>query len=382
MYTTRLENTQIGIQAQAELAHKPLAAQFYEVERCRLKIVAMNCLCVPALVLSLGMSAPLEAAEPSPPMLAVVNKGDSSVSIINLDNQKTVWTAKVGYLPHEAATAARGSRIYVANYGNEHVRSSSLANNPGNSVTILKLTEPRSVKEIDLGPARCAPHGIMASADGDRVYVTCEARQEILVIDAINERISHAIPINQAGSHMLAISSDEARAYVANFWHGTVTVLDLVNRKIIDHIVTAEGTEGIGLSPDNRFLYLTSVRTHELLKVDTASLKIVLRRKVGDGARTSPIRVLATPDGENLVVNVEGEGTVHVYDPANLELKHVIRVGRQNIGLVIGDSTYAYSANMMDGTVSVVNVKTGVAEATIRTGSLPDGMSYIPGASR
>jgi YVTN family beta-propeller protein len=129
-------------------------------------------------------------------------------------------------------------------------------------------------------------------------------------------------------------------------------------------------------------LYLTSVRTHELLKVDTASLKIVLRRKVGDGARTSPIRVLATPDGGNLVVNVEGEGTVHVYDPANLELKHVIRVGRQNIGLVIGDSTYAYSANMMDGTVSVVNVKTGVAEATIRTGSLPDGMSYIPGASR
>lgn len=87
------------------------------------------------------------------------------------------------------------------------------------------------------------------SRDQQRLYVTCEGRQEVLIVDVASRRILHAIPTNQAGSHMLALSADGSRAYVTNFWHGTVSVLDLRARRILAQVATGSGTEGISLSP-------------------------------------------------------------------------------------------------------------------------------------
>ena len=129
---------------------------------------------------------------------------------------------KVGYLPHEAAAA--GPLVFVSNYGNAHVRSSDLTNDPGNTLSLVDLSRP--AEAIDLGPGRCAPHGLAVSRDQQSLYVTCEGRQEVLVVDVTTRRILHGIRTNQAGSHMLALSADGSRAYVTNFWHGTVSVLE------------------------------------------------------------------------------------------------------------------------------------------------------------
>ena len=41
---------------------------------------------------------------------------------------------------------------------------------------------------------------------------------------------------------MLALSADGSRAYVTNFWHGTVSVLDLRARRILAQIEIYFGT--------------------------------------------------------------------------------------------------------------------------------------------
>lgn len=341
-----------------------------------MKFIRKIYILVLAVFFGLGMSTWLQA-KPLTSWLAVVNKKDQTVSIVDLNNSDNSWVATVGYQPHEVVSAHHGKSVFVANYGNQHVRSRSLENIPGNTVSVIN-TATRLVKTLDLGGSHpCSPHGMAASGDGDRIYVTCEARQEVVVIDAVSEQVSHAISTNQAGSHMVVVASDEKRAYVANFWHGTVTALDLQNRKILAQIPTGNGTEGIGLSPDGKFLYVTSVITNQLMKIDTATLEIVGRNYVGEN--TSPIRVLVTPDGQNLVVNVAGRGEVHTFDPVSLELKAQIKVGSQNIGLAVGGSGYAYSANMLDGTVSVVNLRSGLEERKIPVGGLPDGVSFFSG---
>jgi DNA-binding beta-propeller fold protein YncE len=81
-------------------------------------------------------------------------------------------------VPHEVAAA--GGLVFVSNYGSAHVRSSDLTNDPGHRLSVVDVSHADSVAEaIDLGPGRCAPHGLAVSDDARRLYVTCEGRQEV-----------------------------------------------------------------------------------------------------------------------------------------------------------------------------------------------------------
>ena len=95
-------------------------------------------------------------------------------------------------------------------------------------------------------------------------------------------------------------SPDGAHAYVTNFWHGTVSVLDLDAKRIRAQIATGSGTEGIGISPDGRYIYTSSVYINEIVRVDTSTLEIVGRAVMQDclgAVRVVPTAAGDTPDG-------------------------------------------------------------------------------------
>jgi YVTN family beta-propeller protein len=306
--------------------------------------------------------------------IAIASKAPGVLTVVGLQGQPA-REFKVGYLPHEVAAA--GALVFVSNYGSAHVRSSDLTNDPGNTLSVVDVSRADSVAEaIDLGPGRCAPHGLAVSRDARRLYVTCEGRQEVLVVDVTTRRILHAIPTNQAGSHMLAVSADGSRAYVTNFWHGTVSVLDLRARRIVAHIATGTGTEGISLSPDDRHLYTSSVYINEIVKIDTGTLQVVGRARMGQclGA----VRVVPTPDGRTLVVNCADNGRVLLVDAGTLDLRHQIPVGTLPIGIAVPDDRFAYAANMGDDTISVIDIRRGVVVRTIPAGDDPDGIAFLP----
>lgn len=306
--------------------------------------------------------------------IAIANKKPGRLTVVGLQRQAT-REFKAGYLPHEVAAA--GSLVFISNYGSAHVRSSDLTNEPGNTLSVADLARPETtVETLDLGAGRCAPHGLAASRDLQRLYVTCEGRQEVLVIDVSSRRILHAIPTNQAGSHMLAVSPDRARAYVTNFWHGTLSVLDLHARRIVAQVATGAGTEGVGLSPDGRYAYTSSVYINEIVKIDTSSLQVAARAVMPNclGA----VRVVPTPvDGRTLVVNCADNGRVLLVDMATLRVRHDIAVGTLPIGIAVPNDHFAYVANLTDGTISVIDITRGAVKRTIPTGDEPDGIVFV-----
>lgn len=329
-------------------------------------------------VATLALSQPASSSQqPHSPAgrIAIASKGPGALTIVSLKGQRR-REYKVGYLPHEVAAA--GSLVFVSNYGNSHVRSSDLTDDPGNTLSVVDLSRPDAAAQaIDLGSGRCAPHGLSASRDQQRLYVTCEGRQELLVIDVAARRILHAIPTNQAGSHMVAVSADGSRAYVTNFWPGTVSVLDLSARRIVAQIATGSGTEGIGLSPDGRHAYTSSVYVNEIVKIDTATLRVVNRATMADclGA----VRVVPTPlDGGTLVVNCADNNRVLIVDAGTLSIRHAIAVGAMPIGIAVPDDRFAYAANMGAGTISVIDIRRGVVVDTIPAGDDPDGIVFLP----
>ena len=105
--------------------------------------------------------------------IAIASKAPGVLTIVGLQGQPA-REVTVGYLPHEAAAA--GSLVFVSNYGNAHVRSSDLTDSPGNTLSVVDLSRlDAPAQAIDLGPGRCAPHGLAVSRDLQRLYVTCEA---------------------------------------------------------------------------------------------------------------------------------------------------------------------------------------------------------------
>jgi YVTN family beta-propeller protein len=328
---------------------------------------------VTALTLNQPASSAQQSGEPAG-RIAIASKAPGMLKVVGLQGQPT-REFKVGYLPHE--TAAVGPLVFVSNYGSAHVRSSDLTNDPGNTLSVVDLSRPdAAAKAIDLGSGRCAAHGLAVSRDQERLYVTCEGRQEVLVVDVTSRRILHAIPTNQAGSHMLALSADGSRAYVSNFWHGTVSVLDLPSRRILAQIATGSGTEGISLSPDDRHVYTSSVYINEIVKIDTGTLQVVGRARMSNclGA----VRVVPTPvDGRTLVVNCADNGRVLLIEAGTLSLTHTIRVGTMPIGIAVPDDRFAYVANMGDDTLSVIDIKRGVVVRTITAGDDPDGIVFL-----
>ena len=306
--------------------------------------------------------------------IAITNKNTGVLTVLNLHDRST-RVAKAGYLPHEVV-AAQGL-VFVSNYGSAYVRSSVLTDVPGNTLSVVDLARPEAPAEtIDLGPGRCAPHGLAATGDEQRVYVTCEVRQEILAIDVATRTVLHAIPTNQAGSHMLVVTADGARAYVANFWHGTVSVLDLRARTILAQVATAAGTEGISLSPDERYLYTSSAYDNDIARIDTRTLQVVGREVMSNclGAlRVVPV----PPTGSALVVHCADNDTVLIADAETLKIRHRVPVGDLPIGIAVPGGRFAYSANMNDATISVIDIEQGVVVDTIPAGDVPDGIVYL-----
>lgn len=294
---------------------------------------------------------------------------------IDLKNQSQQNFHLGEYLPHETAVAQ--NFVFVSNYGSEYIRSSALDNKPGNTLSVIDLTQAQKpAQTIELGAGRCGPHGLFVSPNQKHLYITCEIRQEILVMDVATHQIIDSLPTNQAGSHLLVINSDESKAFVGNFFHGTITILDIKNHQILAQIPVAKGSEGIGISPDDQYVYATSPLSNELIKIDVGTQKAIARKFLGKNC--GALRVVPTPDtGEKLVINCSDNDSVLILDAASLEVQKEIKVGRQPIGIAVANSSYAYIANMNDNTVSIINLKSNIVENTLPAGEVPDGMFYF-----
>jgi YVTN family beta-propeller protein len=305
------------------------------------------------------------------PYLGVVNKADGTASFINLSTNQTDFTVSVGFLPHEVTFSPDGRWAYVSNYGKDHVRSKSPLNRPGHSLAVIDMTTRQVAKYLELGAEACAPHGMEPSADGKRLYVTCEARKIVMVIDLATELITE-IPTEQEQSHMVVIRADESRAYTSNFASGSVSVLDLKNKSLLKIIATGAGTEGISLSADGKYIYASVVLENSIVKIDADTLEIVDRATTGK----SPVRVVPTPDGQRLIVNCSASDMVQVFDAASMTLLKEIPVGRQPVGIAVPSNDSAFSAPMLENSVVMINLKTFEVERKFPTGTKPDGIAF------
>ncbi len=336
------------------------------------------------LVVSGGSTRELPAGDRPDGTLIVLNKSDASAWLIRLSDGKTFAALPTGDGPHEVAVSPDGKLAVVTNYGGKTA---------GNTLTVIDLPRKAVRKTIHLG-TYTRPHGIVFFSDGRRVTVTAEAQKALLVVDIPSGNILQAIPTDQETSHMVALSPDERRAFVANIGSGSVSVVDLRAGRLETILPTGAGAEGIALTPDGRHLWVTNRAEDSLAIIDATHLNL-LRKVPCPGF---PIRVHMYPQSPVALVSCARAGKVYAFDWKSGKLQATVAMNVTAvedttsrlfrgvfgespvpIGVLIHPSgKTAYVANSNADVVVEIDLNTWNIVRFFSTGKQPDGLGYSP----
>ncbi|MCH7493760.1 hypothetical protein IIA16_03500, partial [bacterium] len=87
-------------------------------------------------------------------------------------------------------------------------------------------------------------------ADGQRIVVTSEVAKKLLIVDLAKGEVLKAIDTEGELSHMVVLSPDGRRAYVANLGSSSISVIDLESGTFIARIATGAGFSARKLHTD------------------------------------------------------------------------------------------------------------------------------------
>jgi hypothetical protein len=312
------------------------------------------------------------------PLLLVANRSSHEITFIDLANGQISQRVATGEGPHLLSNVDNG-RVLATGFGEfPEPHAEPVSKRPpfqqvlNSRLTVVDVEDGSVVLETRLDD--CArPHASWIV--GDRGFVTCQDEQVVLEIDLQSGKSIQRLDTRQEGSHvlsfdprsrMLSVSNTDSgsvtlinidsretrvvelaggsegaaeiggRFWVANAWHGSVSVVDPVTAKVVTQTKPLCSFP-ITLSADhNNRVWVACFGSAELVAIDRDSYEPVVRHKL-DG---QPLNILVHPvrniayaalPRENAVAEIDLEtGTVLRKIPGGIE-PDGLRWGRTNI---------------------------------------------------
>jgi len=141
----------------------------------------------------------------------------------------------------------------------------------------------RVVAELPLRPGGM-PQDVKLSPDGKIFYVADMQADGIYEIDAVNFTIAGFLPSGK-GTHGLYVSRDSRVMYASNREEGSISVIDLENRRIFQkwRIPRGGSPDMGGVSADGKVLWLSGRYSREVYAIDTGDGHLLARIHVARG---------------------------------------------------------------------------------------------------
>ena len=303
-------------------------------------------------------------------LLLVANKGDHTLGLIDPAVGRQIAAIDLGGVTgHEVIASPDGHFAYVPIYGDSGVGQPGT---DGSRLAVIDIAARKVTGNVDFGHG-VRPHCILVGPKDGLLYITTELDQAITVVDPHTLKIVAKVPTTQPESHMLAITRDGRRGYVANVGPGSISVLDLESRKTITVIPVAPRIQRVALSVDDRLVFTADQAKPQLGVIATATNKVktwIALPAVGYGAA-------ATRDGHSLVVPLRSGNQVAVVDLAAMKVTRTIGVpaSPQEI-LIPPDGDVAYVSCDTSHKVAAIRTSDWTVEKLIDAGPGADGLAW------
>jgi YVTN family beta-propeller protein len=334
-----------------------------------------------AALLTGAAASPIAAAEsPAAPGLEgltgtviVVNQASDTVTLIDLATMEAYRHVAVVGGPHEVAVSPDGERAIVTNY---RKRGGAVQK----TLSLISLPEGDTLKTIDLGEF-LAPHDVHWVNDS-QVVCTAEDSQALLLVNVESGAIERVYATGRDGSHMLALSPDRQRLFSSNMGGaGSVSVFDFQTGEKVRDIDTGKECEGIGVSPDGRWVWAGNRAEDTVSIIDAGTLELVKTLE----SPGFPYRVEFTPNGRYALVPHATSGTLMVGDVAGQRVVRYIPLGMTRVDepstagvFPHPDNIHAFVTVRNDNSMLVVNIESGATLARVAVQESPDGVAWSP----
>lgn len=311
-------------------------------------------------------TSPLDTFAQAKPRLLALNKQESTLAIIDPQEMKVLAKVQTGDNPHEIVVSADGKTAFISNYG---------AQTPGSSLSVIDLETRKETRRVDLSPL-LRPHGLVLASDG-KVYFTAEVNRLIGRYNPAMNKVDWLMGTGQNATHMLVVAPDQKRMYTANIASDSVTAFEFQAvppaPSKVTHISVGKQPEAIDLSPDGKELWVGQNGDGSISIIDTATNKVKETLRIGE----VPIRVKFTPDGKRVLVSDPKAGDFIVLDAATRKELKRLKIGNVPIGIVVTpDSKRAFVATAEANGVAAIDLEKMEITGRVETGQAPDGLAF------
>lgn len=253
-----------------------------------------------------------------------------------------------------------------------------VANKSGNSLYFVESSPLRVVDSVATGEA---PHEVAAAPEAGRAFVANYGGGTISVIDVADRSVVEEWPLDGYNRpHGIEVGPDEEHVYVTAEDQQAVLELDASSGEILRTFTTGKDvTHMLALTSDASSLYATSIGSGTLTRIDLETGDVVSHTPTGEGAEGVDV----TPDDEEVWVTNRAEDTVSIFEPGAGKVVETLDVAGFPIRVNIaarGSRAVVSSARV--GAVTIFNAETQDRLERLETGTMPIGVLIPPGGMR
>ena len=338
-----------------------------------------------ALLLSFCLPSILVAQRRPSASLLVLSKQDHTLAIVDPTSLGIVAKVPVGNDPHEVIASADGTTAYVSNYGFGAY----------NTLAVVDLVARKALPSVDLGALR-GPHGLTFvggktwfTAEAAKAIGRYDpATQKVDWILGTGQNRTHMIYVSE--DRKLIITTNVSSGTVSIIEQIAVTMpgpppgmtpppggpdLPKTRTDWNETVVrVGNGSEGFDVSPDRQEIWVANAQDGTISVIDLPAKKVV--QTIAANVRGAN-RLKFTPDGKRVLVSTLGGPDLVILDAgARKEIKRV-PIGHGAAGIVMQpDGSRAFVACTPDDYVAVIDLNTLAVAGHIQAGGKPDGLAW------
>lgn len=302
-----------------------------------------------------------------PPRIYVPNTLDDTVSVIDPARYRVVATIPVGKQPQHVVPSWDLKTLWVNN-------------NRGHTLTPIDPATGERGADVPVHD----PYNLYFTPDGRHAVVMASRDRQLVFRDPHTMAVRHTEPVECSGVNHADFSADGRYFVVSCEFSGELLKVDTARMRVTARQkLPFRGAmpQDVKLSPDGRTFYVADMMAHGIWALDGERFTTPALLPTGRGAHG----LYVSRDSREMYVPNRGEGSISVFDFRTRRLTKKWWLpdgGSPDMGGISADGRVLWLSGRYDGEVYAIDTRTGEQLARIPVGGGPHGLAVYPQPGR